>query len=526
MAGDHARTTHFRPFAAAGLRARITLTFGVGALGVSLVLILTSVVFIRRNLLDQRERLVTERAEINAGVVADKVGNPEVDPQTLFGSLSTAGKPSVLVRDPTSGSYLPFSVDPRYGATSLPSSLANRVLQERVPAVMRFSREGETLLAVGIPLRGEDGAYFEVNQLRDIENALGSLTIPLLAAAAIITTVGATLGWYASRRVLRPLADISEVAAAISEGRLDARLAYAEWADDPDLAPIVASFNEMVAALEHRIERDARFASDVSHELRSPLTTLGASVQVLLNSRDQLPERAQLALDLLDSDLTRFTQLVEDLLEISRFDAGAVRLELEEVTIVETVRQAVRSLSGPGDGPEGIPVVADDDLEGVIMMCDKRRLVRVLANFIDNARKYGEGATAVIVERAAPPAPDEDGDGESQGETIRIIVEDAGPGVPESERERIFDRFNRGDQGGSRGRDLGVGLGLALAAEHAALHGGRVWVESRPDGMSGSRFVLEIPFVKPSEMSGITDGETFLDEVTSEHLAVSVEDAP
>lgn len=526
MSSVRERNTHFRPFSAAGLRARITLTFGVGALLVSLVLILTSVVFIRRNLLDQRERLVAERAEINAGVVADKVGNPEVDPQTLFGSLSTAGKPSVLVRDAASGSYLPFSVDTRYGATSLPTKLTDRVLQDRVPAVMRFSRDGETLLAVGVPLRGEDGAYFEVNQLSDIENALGALTIPLLAAAVITATVGATLGWYAARRVLRPLADIAEVATSISEGQLDARLAYAEWADDPDLAPIVASFNEMVAALEHRIERDARFASDVSHELRSPLTTLGASVQVLLNSRDQLPERAQLALDLLDSDLTRFTQLVEDLLEISRFDAGAVRLELEEVTILETVRQAVRALSRTSDGPEGIPVIAADDLEGLILMCDKRRLVRVLANFLDNARKYGEGATAVIVERGPAPDPEDALGDDAPEETIRIIVEDAGPGVPESERERIFDRFNRGDQGGSRGRDLGVGLGLALAAEHAALHGGRVWVEPRLDGASGSRFVLEVPLVRPSEVSGPSEGEAFLDEVTSEHLAVSVEDAP
>jgi signal transduction histidine kinase len=91
--------------------------------------------------------------------------------------------------------------------------------------------------------------------------------------------------------------------------------------------------------------------------------------------------------------------------------------------------------------------------------------------------------------------------------------------VPESERERIFDRFNRGDQGGSRGRDLGVGLGLALAAEHARLQGGRVWVEPRTDGVSGSRFVIELPIVEPSSPP---EGEVSLDEVTSEHLAVHI----
>jgi signal transduction histidine kinase len=100
----------------------------------------------------------------------------------------------------------------------------------------------------------------------------------------------------------------------------------------------------MVSALETRIDRDARFASDVSHELRSPLTTLNASIEVLRNNRDELPERAQQALELLSSDMERFTQLVEDLLEISRFDAGAVRLELEAVALVPTVESAVRSL--------------------------------------------------------------------------------------------------------------------------------------------------------------------------------------
>jgi signal transduction histidine kinase len=518
-------TTHrLRPFAGAGLRARITLTFGIGALFVSLLLIGTTAVLIRRNLLDQREHLVAERAEVNVGLVADKIGTPDVDAQSLFGSLATAGKPSVLVRDTHSDAYLPFSVDTRYGATAIPAVMTRKVLSTRTPMVMRFERKGQALLAVGFPIPGKDGAYFEVNQLDDIARSLSSLTIPLFAAVAMTTAIGATLGWYASRRVLRPLADISQVAADISSGSLDARLAYSEWADDPDLAPIVASFNGMVSEMQARIDRDARFASDVSHELRSPLTTFNATVEVLRNVRDDLPERAQLALDLLGSDLERFTQLVEDLLEISRFDAGAVRLEVDDVAIVETVRMAVRTLS-----VEPIPVEADPGLEGLIILVDKRRLVRVLANFIDNAAKYADGATAVRVERGRGPsngaapatatAAGADGATDEAADTIRVIVEDAGPGVPESERERIFDRFNRGAQGGSRGRDLGVGLGLALAAEHARLQGGRVWVEPRADGVSGSRFVIELPIVEPSSPP---EGEVSLDEVTSEHLALHI----
>jgi len=510
-----ASAPRFRPFAGAGLRARITLTFGMGALLVSLMLVATTALLIRRNLLDRRERLVAEHASVNAGLVADKIGRPDVDAQTLFGSLATAGKPSVLVRDSTDDDYLPFSVDTRYGASSLPTSLTRQVLHDRKPAVMRYRQGNQVLLAVGIPIARQDGGYFEVNQLDDIARNLSNLTIPLFAAVAMTTAIGIALGWYASRRVLRPLADISEVATDIADGRLDARLAYSEWVDDPDLAPIVASFNGMVSEMQARIDRDARFASDVSHELRSPLTTFNASVEVLRNARDEMPERAQLALDLLSSDLERFTQLVEDLLEISRFDAGAVRLEIDDIALVETVRMAARTLS-----PTPIPVEADPELEGLIMLCDKRRLVRVLANFLDNAAKYADGATRVLVTSGtdADPGNEDEPPHDPEARTVRIVVEDAGPGVPEAERDKIFDRFNRGSQGGSRGRDLGVGLGLALAAEHASLQGGRVWVEGRPDGTSGARFTLELPVVEASELD-----EVYLDEVTSEHMALRID---
>jgi signal transduction histidine kinase len=160
---------------------------------------------------------------------------------------------------------------------------------------------------------------------------------------------------------------------------------------------------------------------------------------------------------------------------------------------------AARSLSRD----EPVPVEADPELESLIIMCDKRRLMRILANFIDNAKKYANGATAIVVSRVPAPEPDASSPASSTDEppidTVRVAVEDAGPGVPEAERERIFDRFNRGGQGGSRGTDLGVGLGLALAAEHARLHGGSVWVENRADGTSGSRFVLELPLVEPED---------------------------
>ena len=162
-------------------------------------------------------------------------------------------------------------------------------------------------------------------------------------------------------------------------------------------------------------------------------------------------------------DIDRFQQLVEDLLEISRFDAGVVRLELEEVHLAELVMQAV-SHSTEAD----VPVELDAELAGVVVQADKRRIVRVIANLLDNAAKYGGGATSVSLRQA--------------DHGVQIAVEDRGDGVPEEDRELIFDRFNRGTAAGRRGSSEGVGLGLALVAEHVNLHGGRVWVEDRADG--------------------------------------------
>ena len=126
-----------------------------------------------------------------------------------------------------------------------------------------------------------------------------------------------------------------------------------------------------------------------------------------------------------------------------------------------------------------MPLERDAALAGVLIRADKRRLVRVLENLLDNARKYGGGATRVEV-RKVPTG-------------VQWAVEDHGPGVPEDERELIFDRFSRGAGSNRRAGSEGVGLGLSLVAEHLALHKGRAWVEDRPDGEPGARFVVELP---------------------------------
>jgi signal transduction histidine kinase len=456
-----------------GLRARITLAFALGTLLVSAVLAGATLGLTRENLLDQREAAATVRTYQNARSASLQLPGP------AGSELQPASNPSdVLASLPTSsGSNPVLEVDgswyarvPELGEDVIPAELREMV-QSGQAALMRFDHEGSTQLVVGVPLESIDGAYFEIVSLDELENTLESISISLLAAALLATMAGAAVGWWAARRVLRPLRGVSDAAQALASGKLETRV---EASDDADLATLADSFNDMAVALEERIQRDARFASNVSHELRSPLMTLAASIEVLQNQRDDMPVRARAALDLMVADIERFQQLVEDLLEISRFDAGVMHLDLEEVRVDELVLQAVASSTDVD-----VPVDIDAGLAGVVVKADKRRLSRVIANLLDNAAKYGDGATRVELRR--------------HGDAVLIAVEDDGPGVPPEDRESIFYRFNRGTSAGHRRGIDGVGLGLSLVAEHIRLHGGLVWVEDRADGEQGARFVIELP---------------------------------
>ena len=270
---------------------------------------------------------------------------------------------------------------------------------------------------------------------------------------------------------MRPLRNVREAAEAIAGGRLDTRLIRQS---DPDLDRLSESFNEMARALEERIHRDARFASEVSHELRSPLTTLKASVGVLESRKNELSVRSQTALDLLSRDLERFNRLVSELLEISGYDAGAASLELEEVNVSQFIQAATRN-------DTSISYTLPSNAGALVISVDKRRLARALSNLLDNAQRYGGGATVIEVS--------------TNENMIQIAVEDAGPGISKEERDIIFDRFSRGSSSGQRGDDGGTGLGLSLVQEDVRLHGGKVWVEDPKitKSLTGSRFVIELP---------------------------------
>lgn len=478
----HAEDTSRMRMPRLGLRARVTLAFAIGALLLSMGMSLLVLGVARSNLVSNRESSATQQISVNARIVRSGV-NPDADVSVLLGSLQTPdGSRPVLfqaaqqVRGVEGSGW--SQRDPEYGRSALPETLRETVLSG-TPAKMRFPHPttGDKSLAIGIPIRDFGGAYFEIVDLQSLDDTLTSISFTLFGASIATVLAGAALGWYSSRRILRPLGAVGEAARKLASGELDTRIRALV---DPDLEPIITSFNGMAGTLEDRIEKDAQFSSDVSHELRSPLMTLQASLEVLENNRGDLNERAQSALDLLAADLDRFRELVEDLLEMSRFDAGVMLLELDEVLLTEFVRQVVRANGSHVPVERSPDMVVDEELGDVITALDKRRIARVLTNLLINADKYGDGAVAVRID--------------ADDDWVWIYVDDAGEGVPEEDRDRIFERFNRASAAHRRGSSTGVGLGLALVAEHVRLHGGRVWVEDAPG--SGARFAVEIPRVE------------------------------
>jgi two-component system, OmpR family, sensor histidine kinase MtrB len=460
----------FRP-GALGLRRRILLTFTLGSLLLSVFLATITFGLARSSIVTERVDAAISTSQRNAQGVERDLRSLPPDAEAATSSLERIGVQDYLIwyGGRWTGGAATFQ------SPELPPPLLTRVVDDATSAsqIVRLGDELNVVVGWDIPTIG---AYFEAFSLDEADSTLSNVRLALVLAAAITTGLGILLGVFAARRAVRPVATAAQAASAIAGGRLDTRL---ESTDDPDLRVLTESFNDMAEALQVRIERDARFASDVSHELRSPLMTLSASVEVMQARRDELPERAQAALDLLSSDVVRFQGLVEDLLEISRFDAGAIRLNMEELLAAEFVRQAVAVSSLP---ETKVTVTARAD--AALIRGDRRRLARVVANLIDNARAYGGGDVEVSVEVVDPD--------DAPMTQIHIAVEDHGPGVPDEERDLVFERFARGGGAGRRTGSEGAGLGLALVDEHIRMHGGRVWVEDRRDGEPGARFVIEL----------------------------------
>ena len=378
-----------------GIGARITSIFVVGALALSFSMGGLSYFTTRHFLVAERVSAAQHQAFANATLLRSTlstVNKQSANPSNLLASLDAGSNShSALIYNGK-----PYSSSLSLSASSIPIGLRDAVLGGS--AATQTYREGAQSLpqiAVGVPIPSVHAAYFEVFSLSDLDHTLRVLGLALIAAGIVTTLLGAALGRFASDRSLRPLAGVSRAAVAIAGGQLDTRL-KSDPADS-DLVGLTTSFNAMVDELQVRIEREARFNSDVSHELRSPLTTLSASLEVLEADHDTLPPRAQSALLLLGEDLRRFQRMVGDLLEMSRADAGSVDVFLQEVNVCELVQRAVdagmRSLGEEAARPR---VVLGEGVRSLRVDVDKRRFERVMANLAAVLEAAGSGFDKVV----------------------------------------------------------------------------------------------------------------------------------
>jgi two-component system sensor histidine kinase MtrB len=332
---------------------------------------------------------------------------------------------------------------------------------------------GRPSLVVGGRPPGYAATFWFVRDVSDVENALATLRLALAGGGLVLVLAALLAARRVARGILRPIETSAEAAERIAGGDLSARVPAG---GGDELGAWAASFNRMAAALQETVERlreaesqNRRFVADVSHELRTPVAALVAEASLVREGleRGTFGADEHRALELLVSDVARLRALVEDLMELSRFDAAAEQARREPVDLGSAVRRIVasRALEAGLDLPDH-PVVVDTD---------PRRLDRILGNLLDNARQHAPGAEVEVrVEATAGSAT--------------IVVRDHGPGVASSALPHLFDRFWKGDPSRAAGTS---GLGIAIAAEHAMLLGGRLDA-SLPAG-GGLSVALRLP---------------------------------
>lgn len=443
-----------------GLRTRVTAGFSLAAMLVSVAMALLAYQLTERFLLQERERSAVRAAYFDAGIVRAGLATDQPDIVGVLRSLDTGTRRrAVILRN---GIWYSRVADAGV-KSAVPESL-HLLVQQGAAGVQRVRTANGPALVIGVPLDPTTSFYI-VDSMRELDRSLQLLGFSLTLAAMVTTAAGAGLGWYATRYVVRPLGRVADAAREIAAGDFTARL---DPAAEPDLARLTTSFNEMVDKLSKRMQRDRRFAADVSHELRSPLQTLAAAASVLARHQADLPPRPAAAAGLVADEVARFEALVTDLLELARSDQPPQRAPVD---VADLARQVCRSQETP---PDVVTVEPDTD---PVWQVDRRRFQQVLTNLVENARHHGGGVVAMRI-------------GSQRGAHF-LEVDDEGPGVNPAERDTIFDRFVRGRAAGARGDGNGTGLGLALATQHVTAHGGTVTVSDRPGG--GARFRVELP---------------------------------
>lgn len=333
---------------------------------------------------------------------------------------------------------------------------------------------------ITLPADGETYTLYFVFAMTEQEDTLALVTRAMLTAGALLLALVAGVTWLVTRQVVTPVRAAREVAEKLAGGDLEQRLVVT---GEDDLARLGASFNQMAAGLQRQIGQleelsrlQQRFVSDVSHELRTPLTTVRMAGDMLHDARADFDPATARAAELLQTELDRFEVLLADLLEISRFDAGAAVLEAEDINLVD-VAMRVGDLHLSMADKQGTRVLVHAPAGPCMVEADVRRVERILRNLLANALDH---ALATDVQIAVASGP----------EGCAITVRDHGIGMSPEQTALAFNRFWRADPARAR-TSGGTGLGLSISAEDARLHGG--WLEAWGSPGRGAQFRLTLP---------------------------------
>ena len=457
-----------------GFRTRLVATFIGLIAGTVVVLGIGAYLFVSSSLRGQLADDAVQRTNFNLAVLATRWldGDPtsaEYVASPLADALALRGDVDVYV---DFGDGDPFLSRPALLNTP---ELVSSDLQE-ILSTGNIGREWvdvdgalHLVTAGRRPPSGPD--FFFFHSAEEIETGLERLRQALLAGGLVLLLAGAATGNWVARQVLRPVRQASNAALEMADGDLTVRL---DVTSQDEFGTWANAFNRMAGSLEENVDRleaararERRFVADVSHELRTPLTGLVNEAALVKEHLERIPGDGSRVAELLVTDVDRIRHLVDDLLEISRLDAGAQETRPERIDLrgfliaVIADRLPHAQLLG---GTEPMP--AD---------VDRRRLERIVGNLLDNARIHA-GAQQVEVSAEQDP------------EAIVVVVADRGPGVETADLDRMFERFAVDDHARS-GR--GTGLGLAIARQHAHQMGGTLRASARPGG--GLMFELRLP---------------------------------
>ncbi|MCQ9178427.1 HAMP domain-containing protein [Streptomyces sp. IBSBF 2953] len=506
------------------IQLKVVATTLLMSLGVVLLLGFVVIGQVRNGLLDAKVRASQSQATGGFAVAKQKAdeaigSRPGADgtaPAGSRGSQNITEWMSELVLSLSSGGQGAFDVvtlppvddsgggrGPRASGFVDPNKSVPGNLRERVNsgtgAVQSYSRimylndkESQPALVIGKQINDPNGEAYELYYLFPLTQEEKSLSLvkgTLATAGLFVVVLLGAIAWLVVRQVVTPVRMAAGIAERLSAGRLQERM---KVTGEDDIARLGEAFNKMAQNLQLKIQQleelsrmQRRFVSDVSHELRTPLTTVRMAADVIHDARVDFDPVTARSAELLADQLDRFETLLADLLEISRFDAGAAALEAEPIDLREVVRRVV-SGAAPLAERKGTTVRVLGDQQPVVAEADARRVERVLRNLVVNAVEHGEGKDVIVKLAAA-------------GGAVAIAVRDYGVGLKPGEATRVFSRFWRADPARARTTG-GTGLGLSIALEDARLHGG--WLQAWGEPGGGSQFRLTLPRTADEPLRG------------------------